>query len=56
MSQLGSSHAQAFAPRLERHDGRINIIGMSREELEQAFKALNLPSFRVKQVWQWVYG
>lgn len=32
-----------------------NIIGIPREELSIQFKELNLPSFRVQQVWNWLY-
>ena len=34
---------------------RIDLIGLSREELSQALSALDLPDFRAKQVWHWIY-
>ncbi|MCX7338730.1 MAG: 23S rRNA (adenine(2503)-C(2))-methyltransferase RlmN [Alphaproteobacteria bacterium] len=32
-----------------------SIIGLSRDELLQDFLALDLPKFRVQQVWNWLY-
>lgn len=32
-----------------------NIIGQSREALTAQFKELDLPAFRVQQVWNWLY-
>ncbi len=34
---------------------KINIIGESRESLSAQFNQLGLPSFRVQQVWNWLY-
>ena len=34
---------------------KINIIGQSRETLTSQFFELGLPSFRVQQVWNWLY-
>lgn len=34
---------------------KINIIGQSRETLTDQFNQLGLPSFRVQQVWNWLY-
>ncbi|MCE2716089.1 MAG: 23S rRNA (adenine(2503)-C(2))-methyltransferase RlmN [Pseudomonadota bacterium] len=34
---------------------KINIIGQSREALNAQFVELGLPSFRVQQVWNWLY-
>jgi len=34
---------------------KINIIGQSREALNAQFAELGLPSFRVQQVWNWLY-
>jgi 23S rRNA (adenine2503-C2)-methyltransferase len=33
----------------------INIIGQSREDLQQQFSELGIPAFRMRQVWHWVY-
>ena len=54
MSQIG--HSAAFAASDKRADGRINLVGLSREELAEEFGKLSLPKFRVKQVWQWIYN
>lgn len=34
---------------------KVNIIGQSRESLIAQFAELGLPSFRVQQVWNWLY-
>lgn len=34
---------------------KIDIIGISREELTSLFSAASLPVFRMKQVWHWLY-
>lgn len=31
------------------------LLGLSREELQSELKALGQPSFRAKQLWQWIY-
>lgn len=36
-------------------DPRENLIGLSREDLAERFAALGEKSFRVKQVWSWLY-
>eukprot|EP01122_Echinamoeba_exundans_P000609 TRINITY_DN10534_c0_g1_i1.p1 TRINITY_DN10534_c0_g1~~TRINITY_DN10534_c0_g1_i1.p1 ORF type:complete len:414 (+),score=47.30 TRINITY_DN10534_c0_g1_i1:23-1264(+) len=36
-------------------DKKLNIVGLSREELEQEFKIFQVPTYRVDQVWQWLY-
>jgi hypothetical protein len=36
-------------------DKRLNIVGLSREELEQEFKIFQVPSYRIDQIWQWLY-
>lgn len=33
----------------------VNIIGMDRLALSQRFQELDIPAFRVKQVWHWLY-
>src|SRR5689334_4781362 len=48
-------HALMAAPDNSRADGRTEIVGLSREELGAAFAAINLPAFRARQVWHWVY-
>jgi adenine C2-methylase RlmN of 23S rRNA A2503 and tRNA A37 len=34
----------------------MNIIGLSKEELAKDFEVFRLPSYRVGQVWQWLYA
>ena len=34
---------------------KIELIGLSKEELQEHLKSLGEPSFRAKQIWQWVY-
>ncbi len=53
MSQ--SAHAQHFAPPDARSDGRLNLIGLSRAELEAEVAGMGEPAFRAKQLWQWLY-
>ncbi len=36
-------------------DGRKNLVGLSREELEAALAEIGLPKFRAKQLWHWIY-
>ncbi|NBP73160.1 MAG: 23S rRNA (adenine(2503)-C(2))-methyltransferase RlmN, partial [Alphaproteobacteria bacterium] len=36
-------------------DGRIDLVGLSRAEMETVFAGMGLPKFRVKQVWHWIY-
>ena len=44
--------AAALSPDLV---GKTDLIGLSREEMKDAFTELGLPAFRVKQVWHWIY-
>jgi len=37
-------------------EGRLDLIGLSREEMAEAFAELGEKSFRVKQVWLWLYN
>ncbi len=34
---------------------KIELIGLSKEELTQQLKDLGEPAFRTKQIWQWIY-
>jgi 23S rRNA (adenine2503-C2)-methyltransferase len=36
-------------------DGRVNLVGMSREELAACLAGFGLPAFRARQVWHWLY-
>ncbi len=35
--------------------GRVNLIGLSRVELEKTVVSLGLEKFRAKQIWHWIY-
>ncbi len=50
-----TSHASSFAAPRTDSAGRIPLIGLSPEELQQVFEAHGLPRFRAKQVWHWIY-
>lgn len=49
------SHARKFAAPRTDAQGRIPLIGLSPEELEAALAIHELPRFRAKQVWHWLY-
>jgi 23S rRNA (adenine2503-C2)-methyltransferase len=51
-----SNHATAFALPDVDADGRKNLVGLSREELEAEMLSLGLEKFRAKQVWHWIYN
>jgi 23S rRNA (adenine2503-C2)-methyltransferase len=36
-------------------DGRIELIGLSRDELAAELAKLGAPAFRARQLWQWIY-
>lgn len=48
------SHSSYFEP--PRSDGRVNLVGLSREELEAEFARAGFEKFRARQVWQWIYN
>ena len=35
--------------------GQVDLIGLSRQELEEAVIGFGLPKFRAKQIWHWLY-
>lgn len=37
-------------------NGRLDLIGLSREEMADVFAEMGEKPFRVKQVWQWLYN
>ncbi|MEE2970683.1 MAG: 23S rRNA (adenine(2503)-C(2))-methyltransferase RlmN [Pseudomonadota bacterium] len=37
------------------HPTRIDLVGLSREELSQTLAELDLPDYRSKQIWHWIY-
>jgi 23S rRNA (adenine2503-C2)-methyltransferase len=49
------SHSNAFAPPPPRADGRTNLVGLARDELEALVVANGLERFRARQVWHWIY-
>lgn len=50
-----TSHADKFAaPRTDK-SGKVLLVGLDIPELQDVFKAHELPGFRAKQVWNWVY-
>lgn len=50
---LKSDDLRAWAQRDA--DGRKNLVGLSREELEAELAEIGLPKFRAKQLWHWIY-
>jgi len=42
-------------PRSSPDDERVNLIGLSRGELDAVITGFGLPSFRARQIWHWVY-
>lgn len=50
-----TSHGKAFAaPKLDA-SGRIPLIGLNLEQMREALAVHEVPAFRAKQVWHWVY-
>ncbi|MCL2468877.1 MAG: 23S rRNA (adenine(2503)-C(2))-methyltransferase RlmN [Alphaproteobacteria bacterium] len=48
-------HAARFAPPQAPQDGPLNLVGLTLEEIQKAIKALDLESFRAKQIWTALY-
>ena len=47
---------KAFAPPEQvLGDGRLNLVGLSREELAAEMEALGEKPYRAKQLWHWIY-
>lgn len=42
-------------PSLKLSDGRQELVGLSREELEEVLLGMGEKSFRTKQLWHWIY-
>ena len=53
MSTAG--HADVFAPPAAAADGRIELIGLDRSELEAELARVGEPPFRARQLWHWIY-
>jgi len=50
-----TAHALTFAPPTASADGRKNLVGLDRAELEAEILALGEPAFRARQLWHWIY-
>ena len=50
-----SNHASAFVLPATDADGRKNLVGLSREELEAEMLSVGLEKFRARQLWHWLY-
>ena len=48
-------HAQLFAPPEDPAAGRLELIGLSRDEVTAAVTELGEPAFRARQLWHWIY-
>jgi 23S rRNA (adenine2503-C2)-methyltransferase len=40
----------------QEQEGKLNLVGLNRDELAAACAELGLEKFRAKQIWSWVYG
>lgn len=50
-----NSHGKAFAaPKLDA-SGRIPLVGLNLEQMREALAVHELPAFRAKQIWHWIY-
>lgn len=50
-----NSHGTAFAaPKLDA-TGRIPLVGLNLDQMKEALAVHELPAFRAKQVWHWIY-
>ena len=45
-----------FAPPGARGDGKIDLVGLSRESLEAEMVAFGEKPFRARQLWRWIYN
>jgi len=50
-----NAHADHFAPPPDTLDGRVNLVGLTRDELGAAVAGLGEPAFRARQLWSWIY-
>jgi 23S rRNA (adenine2503-C2)-methyltransferase len=48
-------HAGVFAPPAAAADGRIELVGLDRAELEAELARIGAPAFRARQLWHWIY-
>ena len=49
------SHLSRFSAPAVDNEGRISLIGMSLPEMQELLVEDNLPKFRAKQLWNWIY-
>jgi 23S rRNA (adenine2503-C2)-methyltransferase len=45
----------AHIPAMVETPSRINLVGLTRQELEAELKSFGLPAFRARQLWHWIY-
>ncbi len=48
-------HALRFAPPQGATDGRLDLIGLDRSELQGALERVGAEPFRARQIWHWIY-
>lgn len=50
-----TTHGKAFAAPRTDASGRIPLIGLTATQMREALAVHDIPAFRAKQVWHWVY-
>ena len=50
------SKEEEDAEKTKRANRSVNIIGLTRPELEEEFTHFGLPKYRATQIFQWLYG
>lgn len=50
-----SSHADRFSAPVKNSQGKILLVGMDLEEMQELMSRHDLPKFRSKQIWNWIY-
>ena len=55
MERLGQNLAPCAPETIPSSDGQVNLIGLSRAELEAVIVGFGLPAFRARQIWHWIY-
>lgn len=48
-------HERVFAANKKDAQGRVNLIGLSLDELKDFLQDYQIPNFRAKQIWHWMY-
>ncbi len=48
-------HAARFAPSETLIDGKLNLVGLTLDEIKEAVTALGIEAFRATQLWSWIY-